>query len=423
MLKDKVERRERMIGTSLLGASVDNAEVLALAGLDFLVIHHGAGAGAVAAVLARLGAIKGSGCIGLVRTPADDRDFLAQIRAAGAGGILVPEIASAERARDVVAACRVAGTGGEPFFIALQVQSGAAIGEIAAIPGVDLVFIDPRDRAAEHALRAAGMPLACAAADAADAAALFQRGYAFVIAGSDMMLLDAGASALLAAARTGAAGAVFQPAAAGAVSGTLGQRDANTSIRRMRQFWVAWCVAVLLLGAAVVGFGYLFSLSEAWEPWAKIGARAAAGLLAALAVYDAYRIATRGTAALQEVLAQNLASIVIAELERLHAAAAQRKLALAAKDEPGTLGLRLASWSFDGEDVRNLLGNPTEQALRDVLTSIDAYNRLIDTLAPDDPQAETGLARQIEEISAGINRAMASVTGRLDDYRQAARAH
>src|SRR5262249_13320748 len=159
-------------------------------------------------------------------------------------------------------------------------------------------------------------------------------------------------------------------------------------------FWIAWCVAVLLLGAAVVGFGYLFALSESWPDWAKIGGRVAAGLLGALAIYDAYRIAARGTGALQEGLAQNLASIVTAELERLHAAAAQRRLILAAKDDPkaaGALGLSLSSWSFDGEDVRNLLGNPTEAALHEVLASIAAYNLMIDTLAPGDAQAENGL--------------------------------
>jgi len=250
------------------------------------------------------------------------------------------------------------------------------------------------------------------------AAALFERGYTYVIAGKDETL-----PAMLAAARNST---TAEPVAAPLLEQPLPamrQRDANTSIRRMRQFWIAWCVAVLLLGAAVVGFGTLFALSEAWPHWAKIGGRVAAGLLALFAVCDAYRIAARGTAAFQEVLAQNLASIVTAELERLHAAAAQRRLILAAKDDPkaaGALGLSLTSWSFDGEDVRSLLGNPTEAALREVLASIEAYNLMIDALAPGDAQAEHGLARQIEEISAGINRAMQSVAGRLDAYRPGA---
>jgi 4-hydroxy-2-oxoheptanedioate aldolase len=414
MLKDKVKRNARLIGTSLVSASADNAEVLALAGIDFLVIHHGAGAAAIGAIFNRLRATKGAACTGLVRMPSADLGILSQIREAGADGVIVPEIASAAAAKSVVAACRGADTGAEPLFIALQVKHGAPLAEIAAVDGVDLIFIEPRDLQAERALRAAGKPLAGIAADGKGAGALFQRGYGFVIAGSDMSLLDAGASAMLVAAQAGIASA----AGAEPPIPAQWQRDANTSIRRMRQFWVAWCIAVLLLGAAVVGFGYLFALSESWSLWAKIGGRAAAGLLAILAVYDAYRIATRGTAALQEVLAQNLGSIVVAELERLHAAAAQRKLALAAKDDPGTLGLSFESWSFDGDDVRNLLGNPTESALRDVLASIAAYNQLIDTLAPGDAAAASGLARQIEEISAEVNRAMASVAGRLDVYRQ-----
>lgn len=415
MLKEKLNRGESAIGTALIAASPDNAEVLALAGLDFLVIHHDQGADSIAAVLARLKASKGAQCTGIVRMPGADPALLAPIRAVGAAGIIVPGIASAAAARALVAACRAGDAGMAPLFIAVQAAGGAAVAEIAAVAGIDLILIDPRDEVAEDAIRKSGKPLAAMAADGAAATALFRRGYACVMAGSDMMLLDTGAAALLTAARGFAsAGPAGQPIPAAV------QRDAHTSIRRMRQFWVAWCVAVLLLGAAVVGFGTLFALSEAWVPWARISGRVAAGLLAVLAVYDAYRIATRGTAALQEVLAQNLASIVIAELERLHAATAQRKLALAAKGTPGSLGLALDCWSFDGEDVRNLLGNPTEAALRDVLASIEAYNRLIGTLASGDAAAEGGLARQIEEISAGINRAMASVAGRLEAYRQTA---
>jgi hypothetical protein len=285
----------------------------------------------------------------------------------------------------------------ERLYVAVQAESRAAldrVAEIAAAGNIELTFVEP------------------AAKDGV--AGLLENGHAFVIAGNDLKLLGPGLSAMRNAARSTATAAAEHPAP------VMRQRDAGTSIRRMRQFWIAWCVAVLLLGAAIVGFGYLFALSESWPHWVKIGGRAAAGLLAAFAVYDAYRIAARGTAAFQEVLAQNLASIVVAELERLDAAAARRKLALAARDEPGALGLSLTSWSFDGEDVRNLLGNPTEEALRDVLASIAAYNRLIDTLAAGDTQAETGLARQIEEISLGINRAMASVAGRLEAYRHGA---
>ena len=55
-----------------------------------------------------------------------------------------------------------------------------------------------------------------------------------------------------------------------------------------------------------------------------------------------------------------------------------------------------------------------------MLASIAAYNQLIDRLAPGDAAAESGLASQIEAISAEINRAIASVAGRLDIYREGA---
>jgi hypothetical protein len=205
----------------------------------------------------------------------------------------------------------------------------------------------------------------------------------------------------------------------------------QTSLSRMRQFWVAWCVAVLLLAIAVGGFAYLISLSEAWPLSYKLVGRSLAGLVVAFALYDAYRLAAQGTAALQEVLAQNLGLMVSAELERLQSAAASRRALLVQMDaemlaDPTSIQDRLAlavpTYGAYRDDVQSLLGNPTEAALQRVLISIREYNDMLgryrrgeaahDVGLPD--FAEDDLADKVEELSDRISAALASIARQIE---------
>jgi 4-hydroxy-2-oxoheptanedioate aldolase len=418
MLKDKLRDDRCCVGVWVLGTSIENAGVLAAAGLDFLVFDHVRGQGDPDAAIAQLGAIEGTGCAGLVRVRTDDLNGVKRVLEGGAAGIMVANVASAEQARAAVSACAFGGKAYERIFVAVEVESATVVDrieEICAVDGVDLVFIGHHELSeparVEQAVLRCGKRLGSAAADGQEASRMFASGYALVIAGSDTTLLGTATAAMLAEARRGEDAPV-------AALRDHGDWTATTSIRRMRRFWMAWCVAVLLLGAAVVGFGYLFSISEDWWIGYRIGGRILAGLIAAWAIYDAHRMAVHGTAALQEVLAHNLATMVAAELERLKAATAERRRSLAAKSSGfvAELGdeervcLELPYCRFDNEDVRTLLGNPTEQALGAVLEAIEEYNRLIHA-SRDRALSQGELVRRIDAVFDSVNRAMVSVVG------------
>jgi 4-hydroxy-2-oxoheptanedioate aldolase len=423
MLEDKLSGGRACVGAWILGASIGNAEVLAASGLDFLVLDTLHGQGDLDVAIAQLRAIKSTGCAGLVRVRAGDLNGIQHALEGGAAGIMVAGVGSAREAHAAVFACRT----GSCFtrrtdariVLAVEIDDAAGIDrteEICAVEGVDLVFIGTRDPSdltqAEQTVLRAGKRLGCIAADGKAAARMVASGHAFVVAGSEATLLGSAAASMLAEARAGEASA---PAA---LPPFHSDWTTSTSIRRMRRFWMAWCVAVLLLGIAVVGFGYLFSISEDWWVGYKIGGRILAGLAAAWAIYDAHRMAVHGTVALQEVLAQNLATMVASELERLKAATDARRRSLAAKGagvvaalgDADRIGLELPTCRFDNEGVRTLLGNPTEQALGVVLEAIAEYNRLIHA-SRDRALSQSELTHRIDGVFDSVNLAMASVLG------------
>jgi 2-keto-3-deoxy-L-rhamnonate aldolase RhmA len=410
MLKDKLRGGRACLGAWILGTAPENAAVLAASGLDFLVFDPVNGQGDLKDALAQLRAIKHTGCAGLVRVRAGDLDDIRQALENGAAGIMVTHVGSADEARKAVSACRHTDTA----VLAVELDGANDVDEICAIDAIDLVFLGSQDPRAEHAVLRAGKLLGSAAADGKTASRLFASGHALVIAGSDTTLLGSAAASMLAEARAGEAAPVTAPS----LPRYHSDWTATTSIRRMRRFWMAWCVAVLLLGIAVVGFGYLFSISEDWWIGYKIGGRILAGLIAAWAIYDAHRMAVHGTVALQEVLAQNLATMVASELERLKAATDARRRSLAAKGsslmaalcDEERIGLELPTCRFDNEGVRTLLGNPTEQALGAVLEAIEEYNRLIHA-GRDRALSQSELARRIDAVFDSVNLAMASVVG------------
>jgi hypothetical protein len=186
--------------------------------------------------------------------------------------------------------------------------------------------------------------------------------------------------------------------------------------RSMKQFWAAWCLAILLLSASIVGFGAVVSFSTGWPMGLKVALRAVAGLAAVMACYEAYRLAVRGTEVLQDVLAQSLAVMVKAELESLQAMTSQRKQALISSSEIGrpqdlaSLGLAVPRGLPQASDVGKLLGHATEDALCAVLDAIEDYNRLVGSLAADgQPRAGRVLAGKIEEVSERLGRALSAV--------------
>ena len=234
-LKARLKAGEKLLGAWTSSDSPDNAEVMALAGVDFILMDHEHGQAAIPDAIAQLRAIQGTRCAGLLRAPWNDMVFIKRVLDAGIHGIMVPQINTPEEARAVVAACRypplgIRGAAGsvraasygldmdyfrraaDELIIIVQIETPQGVenaGAIAAVEGVDMIFIGPRDLSAnigklnrmddpdllgliakiEQATLKSGKALGTIAATGAIAKRLFDRGYGFIIAGSDLVHL------------------------------------------------------------------------------------------------------------------------------------------------------------------------------------------------------------------------------------------
>lgn len=248
-LKQKLREGKTCIGSWLLTTSADMAEILAFAGLDFLLIDHEHGQGGIDNAVGQLRAMKGSDCAGVLRVPTNDRIYIKRALDAGVAGIMVPNVDTAEHAQAVVEACRYAPHGSRGAFggmramrygfnpgyygeveddtlIVVQVENRKAIDNIpaiAAVPGIDVIFIGPRDLSAtlgklnqfadpvvkaeieraEQAILKTGKLMGSTAATGKIAREMSGAGHRFIISGSDATLLGSAAAGLLAEAKAG----------------------------------------------------------------------------------------------------------------------------------------------------------------------------------------------------------------------------
>jgi hypothetical protein len=156
----------------------------------------------------------------------------------------------------------------------------------------------------------------------------------------------------------------------------------------MRLFWMAWAIAVLLVLVSVGGTAWVFAQTDGWAAFPRIGARSLCILVSLAAFVGAFRLALLATASLRFVLAQNLAALIVMELDDLRNAAQECADALAhlAAAEPrqvqsrpwrpsGTL--RIPRFFGDREEIRKLLGPATEQTLEELLISLQSYNKAV----------------------------------------------
>jgi 4-hydroxy-2-oxoheptanedioate aldolase len=152
------------------------AEILATSGYDWLLIDGEHGPNDVPLMGAQLGALRHTPTHAMVRPPMGEAWILKQLLDQGAQTFLIPMVESAEQARALVRALRYpphgirgvgAGLGRASDFnrvadyvttandeicLIVQVENRAglaAIDEIAAVEGVDGVFIGPSDLAAD----------------------------------------------------------------------------------------------------------------------------------------------------------------------------------------------------------------------------------------------------------------------------------
>lgn len=154
--------------------SVRQAQIVALTGLDGIIIDCEHGNIDDAASHDSVAAVSALGVSPIIRIRGTSHDILKRALDTGAHGIMVPQINTAEEARQIVASSKfppqgVRGQGSafpaiahglttpqymqsanETIITMIQIETKAGVenvDEICAVPGVDLVFIGPNDLA------------------------------------------------------------------------------------------------------------------------------------------------------------------------------------------------------------------------------------------------------------------------------------
>jgi 2-dehydro-3-deoxyglucarate aldolase/4-hydroxy-2-oxoheptanedioate aldolase len=169
--KARLARGETVIGSFVNLGSAVVTEIMGIAGFDWLVLDLEHGAGDEGALLAQLQALAGSGAATLVRVEAIDLPRFMHALDLGADGVLVPRLRTVDDARRCVEYARYAGQRGVARYnrsfhwgqgtrslaevdaetiCAVQIETrGAleAVDEIAAVEGVDILFVGPVDLA------------------------------------------------------------------------------------------------------------------------------------------------------------------------------------------------------------------------------------------------------------------------------------
>ncbi|BDF72368.1 5-keto-4-deoxy-D-glucarate aldolase [Oscillospiraceae bacterium] len=224
-----------------MGCSI-SAEIFAEAGFDMLVIDAEHSPTTLPGIVSLLQAIKGTGCFPMVRAPWNDPVSIKQLLDCGAAGIHVPYVSTREEAELAVRCCkyppqgirgiagsqRAVGYGAEKadyyaranrevlVMVAIETEEGVRnIREIAAVDGLDGIFIGPADlsasmgyldnpaapavqaaiRTVEQAVLSSDKFLGTVAAGMGDAAAKYDRGYSLLYLLSDTTCLSSAAAA------------------------------------------------------------------------------------------------------------------------------------------------------------------------------------------------------------------------------------
>ena len=247
-LRARVLAGETLFGLFLDLGSPFSAEICARAGYDWLVVDLEHGAGTEAGLVGLLQSVEVGGSTAVVRPQSGERLRIGRALDFGAAGIVIPRLESAAEAREAVSflryppagfrgvALRTRGAGmgsvahgevhqiNERILGIVQIESVGALheaDEIAAIDGVDVLFVGPADlthslgvpgrfddetylaalRTVVDACAAHGKAAGILVYDLGVVPGLLELGYGFVGIGADGALIASGARAALAAVR------------------------------------------------------------------------------------------------------------------------------------------------------------------------------------------------------------------------------
>jgi 2-keto-3-deoxy-L-rhamnonate aldolase RhmA len=167
--RSRLQSGEVVVGSFLnLGSSM-TAEIMGVAGFEWLVVDLEHGAGDEHVLLTQLQALAHTGAAVLVRVEGLNGARVLHALDLGADGIVFPRIRAAAEAQQAVELCRYSGTRGVARYnrswhwglarrdladadaevvCVLQIETAEAlqaVDEIAAIDGVDVLFVGPAD--------------------------------------------------------------------------------------------------------------------------------------------------------------------------------------------------------------------------------------------------------------------------------------
>lgn len=229
------------VGTWVKLPATETVELMALAGFDFIVLDLEHSPMSLETASTLIAVARGRGLVVLVRTPDHAQSWIQRCLDAGAAGVLVPHVDTADEATAVVSAARhepVGRRGVGPTSragdwglspmstyleqaastgVIVQLESPAAITHAAdiAATGVSALFVGPADlsvamgvpisdvsvrEAMSLALKAAhdaGLPCGTAVGDPDQARALAAEGFDFVMVSNDATILGLGARHLV----------------------------------------------------------------------------------------------------------------------------------------------------------------------------------------------------------------------------------
>lgn len=243
LFKQRLLRGDSQIGLWCTLADANAAEIVAGSGFDWLLLDTEHAPGGVETTLRQLQAVASYPVSAVVRPAANDTVLIKKFLDIGAQTLLIPYVCSVAEAEAAVAATRyppqgvrgVAGTtratrfgrvkayharAAEELCVLVQIETVEALAQmeaIAAVPGVDGVFIGPNDLAASMGYAGdAGNPVVVAAVEdglrrlkaigvpsgvyigPALAKRCIELGSAFTAVGGDMGVLARGTEALAA---------------------------------------------------------------------------------------------------------------------------------------------------------------------------------------------------------------------------------
>lgn len=248
-LRDRLDDADRpLIGLWACAGSPVTAEIVAGSGCDWVLLDAEHSPNGLESVLAQLYAMSAYPVAPVVRPPCGDTVVIKQFLDLGAQNLLIPMVDSAEQAEQIVRAVRYPdgtlgggargvgsalarsarwnrvdgylGRASETISLTVQIESAtavAAVERIAAVDGVDAIFVGPSDLAAsmgllgqqnhpgvvEAVLRAiaagvaAGKPVGVNAFVQADAERYIEAGASFVAVGADVAILARQTEALV----------------------------------------------------------------------------------------------------------------------------------------------------------------------------------------------------------------------------------